>query len=301
MARIQGGALTMHTSDRSGTTLHLALPQATAAQTRALLEGAAGQTEATPVPAQQLPAWRVLAVDDDEYNLLVMRRYLPSPPLQVETAVNGRAAVDAALRQPPDLVFIDLDMPVMDGLQATRRLREHQSAGRLKPFTIVMLSSHDDADTRERARDAGCDLYLTKPVSREELLRTLHWAAGARDGDPESPTTPPAEVPAEVPAHEVELDPDLLDKLPAFLASRRELLATLATAAAENDSANVRRLAHRLAGSFSLYGFHGAAQQCRRIENEAWPAPDVAAACGALQRHLDDVQSRTLAAAADPQ
>ncbi len=289
MARIQGGALVMHTSEEEGTTLELTLQRATEAQTRALRDAGPAAVRGPALRPEQLPAWRVLVVDDDEFNLLVIRRYLPTPPLEVVTAVNGRAALEAALAQPPDLVLIDLDMPVMDGLEATRRLREHQAGGRLKPFMIVMLSSHDDEATRQRARDAGCDLYLSKPVSRDVLLRTLAWAAG-----PHAQPFEPAPVQA-AEGPDVTLDPDLLDKLPAFLASRRELLASLHEANASGDAATARRHAHRLAGSFSLYGFHWAARQCRRIEHDALPAAEVEALCAALSAHLDDVQSRTQA------
>ena len=294
MARVQGGELSMRTSQAEGTVLTLTLPAATAAQALAQQERASGGAVAeAPLRPADLPACRVLLVDDDEYNLLVMRRYLPTPPLQVITAVNGRAALDAALQGAPDLVLIDLDMPVMDGLEAARRLREHQRAGRLKPCVIVMLSSHDDPGTRERALLGGCDLYLCKPVSKETLLRTVQWAVSA-----ERRAFRPA---AEAATAAVQIDPDLLDRLPAFLASRRELLQALQAASAAGDGAAVRRHAHRLAGSFALYGLHWAAEQARRIELQALSPAELSIASAELLRHLDDVQSGTLAAAAvDP-
>jgi CheY-like chemotaxis protein/HPt (histidine-containing phosphotransfer) domain-containing protein len=241
-----------------------------------------------------LPAWAVLAVDDDEFNLLVMRRYLSSPPLSVFTAVNGRAAVEQALQCQPDIVLIDLDMPVMDGLAATRRLRGLQQEGRLRAGRIVMLSSHDDEDTRQRALAAGCDHYLCKPVAKEVLLQTLQWAAGQRQHPPLSALreSPGAALMADDPAAVV-IDPDLLDRMPAFLQSRRELLAALEQAALEGDGAGARRHAHRLAGSLSLYGLHWAAARCTGLEHDAWTLDELSGRLAALRAHIDGVQSRT--------
>jgi PAS domain S-box-containing protein len=306
MARIQGGALSMHTSEAEGTTLTLALQPASDVQARAQQQRQSGGLQRDDPPAEPLPPWRVLAVDDDEFNLLVMRRYLPSPPLTVFTAVNGRAGLEQALQCRPDLVLIDLDMPVMDGLEATRRLRGQQRQGALPAaMRIVMLSSHDDEATRRRALDAGCDHYLCKPVPKHLLLQTLQWAAGRRAEPPQAETVPVAPVapgpagaeadPADPAA--VVFDPDLADRMPAFLQSRRQMLAELEAACRDGRADDARRHAHRLAGGFSLYGLHWAAAQCRALEKRL-AAGDAAPhalepALLALHAHLDGVQSRT--------
>jgi CheY-like chemotaxis protein len=228
-----------------------------------------------------------------------MRRYMPSPPLTVFTAVNGRAAVEQALQCQPELVLIDLDMPVMDGLAATRRLRELQADGRLRAGRIVMLSSHDDDETRQRALAAGCDHYLCKPVAKEVLLQTLQWAAGQRPHPPLSALreSPNATLAPDDPAAVV-IDPDLLDRMPAFLQSRRELLAALEEAAQAGDTAGARRHAHRLAGSLSLYGLHWAAARCGELEHGGWTLDELPARLAALRIHLDGVESRTRSALA---
>lgn len=294
MARIQGGSLQMQTSEAAGTTLTLTLQRARASQARAHQERQAGDRRPALVRPEGLPSWTVLAVDDDEYNLLVMRRYLPSPPLTVFTAVNGRAALDQALQCQPDLVLIDLDMPVMDGLAATRRLRELQAEGRLRAGRIVMLSSHDDDETRQQALAAGCDHYLCKPVAKEVLLQAVQWAAGQR---PHPPLSALRESPGAALGHDdpaaVVIDPDLLDRMPAFLQSRRELLASLEAAASAGDFVGARRHAHRLAGSLSLYGLHWAAARCVELEQATWPIDDLPARLAALRSHIDGVQSRT--------
>jgi CheY-like chemotaxis protein len=213
--------------------------------------------------AAELPPLKVLVVDDDEYNLLVMRRYLPSPPLSVETAVNGRAAIDAAALNPPDVIFMDLEMPVMNGFEATMRLRTREQSAQHGRCVIIGLSSHDDEEARRRSLEAGCDLYMTKPVTKEELRRALLGLTGGGSAN-ETDVPGPAR-----PEDAVYVDSDLRDGLPSFLQSRREAIDSMMQGCEAGDVAGLRQLAHRLSGSFALYGFRWAASHCKLIEREA--------------------------------
>src|SRR5258708_29178729 len=90
-------------------------------------------------------------------------------------AVNGRAALQAAEREWPDGVLLDLEMPVMDGYQAARALRELERRESRKRLTIVAISSNDEAAIIERALAAGCDHYLVKPADRKSTrLNSSH-------------------------------------------------------------------------------------------------------------------------------
>jgi PAS domain S-box-containing protein len=292
MARIQGGELSMQTSATDGTTLILRMRAAPAEMAAAAeAEVRNRSTVARLLPLAGLPALRVLLVDDDEYSQLVMRRYLPSPPLRVRAVVNGRAALDAAAAEAPDLILMDLEMPVLDGLSATRQLREQERATGRRPSVIVLLSSHDDAQTANRALEAGCDLFLTKPIAKEALLRTVLWASNAAGGG-----QPSDAFDLEDQGAPVTIDPELRDRLPGFLSTRRELLATMAA----SDAEQVRRLAHRMAGSFGLYGFEWAAERCREIEMQAGQlaADALQQRIDALRRHLDAAEARIVGAAA---
>ena len=275
MARVQDGDIDMHTSDAGGTTLTVRLRAAPDGTQPATARHAAERGTPAAAAPLQWPALQVLLVDDDEYNLLVVRRYLPSPPLTVATAINGRMALDMAQARWPDVVVMDLDMPVMGGLEAVGRLRQHEQAAGLARCCIVALSSHDDADTQRRCLAAGFDHYLTKPVTRELLLGTLARLLGLQD----VAVAPPA----------AGLDPDLVPLLPGFIASRRALLVELAQAAQQGERDAVRRIAHQLAGSFSLYGFDGAAQRSRALEAAAPSAPpaELAAQAQSLQAHFE--------------
>src|SRR5690606_35637948 len=133
-----------------------------------------------PREARPLPALRVLVVDDDEFNVAFVRGSLPSPPLTVSTAINGRAGVDAARTGAFDVIFLDLEMPVMNGFDALARIRALPPApGRPRPV-VVAFSSFDDDAIRRRCAEAGFDAYLSKPAPPERIHDMLHAVAEGR-------------------------------------------------------------------------------------------------------------------------
>jgi len=132
-------------------------------------------SEPLPEPPAADPA-RVLVVEDNEVNQRVIQRLLGKLGHHVDVAADGLEAVEATARQPYDLVLMDLQMPGMDGLAATRAIREReQHAGGHLP--IVALTANAYADDRARCRDAGMDDFLAKPVTLAQVRVALdRWA-----------------------------------------------------------------------------------------------------------------------------
>jgi two-component system cell cycle response regulator DivK len=122
---------------------------------------------------EEMAAKTVLVVEDFEDNRFMMRRLLEMSGYRVVEAVNGREAVDKAVSERPDLILMDLSLPHLDGLSATRRIREQDGLGRVP---IVAVSAHDTSDFHAEALAAGCNEYVTKPIDfdqLESLLRRL--------------------------------------------------------------------------------------------------------------------------------
>jgi two-component system chemotaxis response regulator CheY len=113
----------------------------------------------------------VLVVDDDPFvRKLIATTLEDVAEFELHEAADGVEALDVALRERPSLVFLDVDMPRLDGIEACRRMRaEDTSAG----ATIVMLTAAHGDSVERRAEDAGADLFLTKPFSPLELLRLV--------------------------------------------------------------------------------------------------------------------------------
>jgi CheY-like chemotaxis protein len=109
---------------------------------------------------------KVLLVEDTEDNRLMMRRLLELSGFRVSEAVNGVEAVRAAELETPSVILMDLSLPVVDGLAATRRIRQMPA---LREVPIIAVSAHDTADFHSEAMAAGCDAYITKPIDYSEL------------------------------------------------------------------------------------------------------------------------------------
>lgn len=302
MARVQQGELSMRTSEAEGTVLELRLPALPPGASSALTGARGAGAPAAAREERPLPRLRVLVVDDDEFNLAFVRDALPVPPLEVATAINGRAAVDAIRAQSPDVVFMDIEMPVMNGFDALERMRElEKQSGRKPAVVVVAFSSYDDEAMRRRCRDAGFDSYLGKPAARERIHEILHAVAAGR-GIPEAAPAAAPVADAAGPDAAVEVDADLRASLPRFLESRGALLGDLRAALAAGEREAAARIAHKLAGAFALYRFTWAAAESRALQREAAGAAleGLVKRCEALQRHLEQVRLENTANPPEP-
>jgi signal transduction histidine kinase/CheY-like chemotaxis protein len=132
-------------------------------------------------PAEvESPAWRILLAEDNKVNQLVARRLLENRGHSVTVVGNGREAVSAALTGGFDLVFMDVQMPEMDGLEATAEIRRRETGGRRLP--IVAMTAHAMKSDRERCLEAGMDGYVMKPVQAAEIERAMAEAMQAAAG-----------------------------------------------------------------------------------------------------------------------
>jgi two-component system, cell cycle response regulator DivK len=109
---------------------------------------------------------KVLLVEDTEDNRFMMKRLLEMSGYDVVEAVNGEEAVNLASAEHPDVILMDLSLPVVDGLGATRRIRAMAGP---RHVPIIAVSAHDTADFHSEAVAAGCDAYITKPIDFAEL------------------------------------------------------------------------------------------------------------------------------------
>lgn len=124
---------------------------------------------------------RILLVEDDPMSRDLLARRLTRQGFDVSIAQDGQAAVAAARDGAPDLILMDLDLPVLDGWQATRRIKA-DAAGRRMP--VIALTAHAMAGDRDKAVQAGCDDYDTKPVDFARLLGKIRALLPAEGGAP---------------------------------------------------------------------------------------------------------------------
>jgi two-component system, cell cycle response regulator DivK len=115
-------------------------------------------------------AKRILVVEDQEDNRQILRDLLGSAGFELVEAGNGQEALVAAAEHRPDLILMDIQLPVLDGYEATRRIKADPA---LKSIPIIVVTSYALSGDEGKARAAGCDAYVTKPYSPRQLLAKI--------------------------------------------------------------------------------------------------------------------------------
>jgi len=259
---------------------------------------------------------KVLLVEDNDVNRKVASAVLRKLGLAVVEAANGREAIDLCQEASFDLVLMDMHMPEMDGLEATRVLRARESAGGGR-LPILAMTANVLPEARAACRDAGMDDFVPKPFVRKQLLEALsRWLPGAQTSVParfdifEAPTktavvlpVDPLLDPGRIASLREAMGDDFLELIPVFLDSATELVRAMGQAQSRADTETFYRQAHTLKSSAANMGAMRLSALARSLEADA-RAGKVEEAVGrveALRAELDAVRPLLTEIAAEPQ
>ena len=113
---------------------------------------------------------RILIAEDFEENRVALKLILKHTGFDVIEAEDGQQAIEVVRREEPDLVLMDITLPVLDGLQATREIRSEE---KFEQLPIIVVSAHDNEEIRREAAEAGGSEYISKPIEIEELKKLI--------------------------------------------------------------------------------------------------------------------------------
>jgi CheY-like chemotaxis protein/HPt (histidine-containing phosphotransfer) domain-containing protein len=215
------------------------------------------------------PRFHVLVAEDNPINQRVLVRILAKQDHAVVVVGNGRQASAALAEQAFDLILMDVDMPEMDGLQATAAIRE-QEKGTGRHVPVIAVTTHALDEDRARCRAAGMDAHVAKPVRAGELLRAIADLLGRAGGAP----APPPQGP---PAEEVLDRAELLDRVDGdreFLAELVQMfaedcpgwLAAIRDSIDRGDARGLKLAAHTLRGAAANFSARAAADAAGALE-----------------------------------
>jgi CheY-like chemotaxis protein/HPt (histidine-containing phosphotransfer) domain-containing protein len=246
---------------------------------------------ANPQPANSLdhqekepvqPA-KILVAEDSPDNRLLVQVYLKGSPYHLTFEEDGKAAVDRFAAADFDLILMDVQMPVMDGIAATRAIRALERERLASPIPIVALTANANLQDIERSRDAGCDAHLSKPISKLNLIAAIEKfrrqpkpveAAPSKCLDPIS----------------VEMLAGFEELVPGYLARQRRDVSGMTSLLGASDYNRLEVLGHNMKGSGSSYGFAELTRFGAELETAAMQADHDALASQIAQ--LDDYLSR---------
>uniref|UniRef100_UPI0025F9E483 PAS domain-containing hybrid sensor histidine kinase/response regulator n=1 Tax=Phenylobacterium sp. TaxID=1871053 RepID=UPI0025F9E483 len=209
------------------------------------------RTVAAPVgprPEAPLPPLRILMAEDSPDNAVIALAYLEDTPYRIDVAETGLRACEMFKEGRYDLVLMDRQMPIMDGLAATRTIRAWEIENGRPATPIIALTASALKGDRETCLAAGCTAYLTKPIKQEVLLQAIkdHSIVGAGSEAKERGR-------ADATSHP--MDPRYRDLIPGYLENCRRTFATLLAAVASEDFETITFVAHQMKGSGGAYGF----------------------------------------------
>jgi PAS domain S-box-containing protein len=247
----------------------------------------ANRSPAAPVglgPQPPLPALRILLAEDSADNCTIALAYLEDTPYRIDVAETGAIACELFMAGHYDLVLMDRQMPVMDGLTATRTIRAWEKVHDRPPTPIIALTASALKGDRETCLAAGCTAYLTKPIKQEVLLQAIRdYSAGAPSSR----------------AHDKSLGATtrtvrrLAERTPAYLLNCRQNVIDMDNALDRADFEAVTILGHNLRDSGGGFGFQAITDIGANLEAAAGNG-DVGASrewVAELSRYLDRVET----------
>ncbi len=249
----------------------------------------------------ELVGRRVLLVEDNDVNRDLASELLSDLGIQVTIAVNGREGVDRVVAEPFDLVLMDIQMPVMDGLTATRLIRADKRFGKLP---ILAMTAHAMSGDRERSMNAGMNDHITKPIDpnrlQAALIRWMPEKSGARQEPVKVHAKPvPTEegLPHQLPPFDIQAallrtngKPVLLRKLMlGFRDQYADAISNLVEHVAANRNADAERLAHSLKSVAAMLEAKDLAKAAASVEHafRSGETANVNALIATLERELD--------------
>ena len=212
---------------------------------------------------------RILLAEDSLDNVLLIQSYLKPSGYSVDLAGNGEVALRKFISGTYDVVLMDVQMPVMDGYSATRRIRQWEGENRARPVPILALTAHALPEEVQKSLDAGCTAHLTKPIRKATLLHAIeeHTMGRVR----------------------VRVNSSLAELVPRFLENRRRDVEAIAAALKHADYENVRILGHNMKGTGAGYGLNRITEIGASLEQAAGrrEPEEIRARAAELARYLD--------------
>jgi FOG: CheY-like receiver len=228
----------------------------------------------------------ILLAEDSADNCTITLAYLEDTPYRVEIAETGAIACEKFKSGHYDLVLMDRQMPIMDGLTATRTIRAWEQANDRPPTPIIALTASALKGDREMCLAAGCTAFLTKPIKQEVLLQAIKE---------NSIVAPPSskEESSRMDTILVRANPKFADRIPAYLQNCRQNGIAMLDALDRVDFETVKFLGHQMRGSGGAYGFQAITDIGAALQQAAESADTDASRkwVGELSNYLDRVET----------
>ncbi|MBS3733732.1 MAG: PAS domain S-box protein [Phycisphaerae bacterium] len=281
MVELMGGGVTADSTIGKGSVFTVTIPAVVRENVRMLEThketSVVGDTTRQSSALPRLDDVRVLLAEDGKSNQRLIERFLTGAGATVEIVENGGKALERAAEGAFDVVLMDMQMPVMDGSEATRLLRQRGYAG-----PVLALTAHALNGDSDHSIAAGCEAHLTKPIDRAKLLSAVaQYAAvaeaetpeasgdGTDDGDASAGQAETDSSTPDVLISEFADEPDMADIVADFVDRLGERIDAMRAAFEQGSWDDLRRAAHQVKGAGGGYGYPSVSQTAAKLESAA--------------------------------
>ncbi|MBU1001968.1 MAG: response regulator [Proteobacteria bacterium] len=230
---------------------------------RALTSTPKSRDGGSALPARKtVSGLSLLMVEDQTYNRKLIQFYLQGSQHTLALAENGQLAVEMFEKTRYDAVFMDMEMPVMDGYAATRLIREYETKSGLPAVPIIALTAHAFEEHIQQSAAAGCSGHLSKPIKKQTFLQVLDNLMGDGNGSAQ-------QMPEGAGGSNVLVERAMRPLVEEFLAEVRGHIASMRDAVRQDDLESIRITGHSLKGAGGGYGFDAITEYGRSLETAA--------------------------------
>ena len=226
-----------------------------------------------PSDINQITPMNILLVEDFIHNQLVVKQYLKNTPIMLDIAENGAQAVEKFETITYDLILMDLEMPVMDGFTATKKIRQIEQKKGLEPIPIIALSAYALSEEINRSLSIGCNAHLSKPLKKELLLDMLlnfhkgdlfsaDQIAMKQSDNKNQNTFPENSVLRKI----IHVDQDFAEIVPLFLEDIEQQIVNMQQALENSDFEFITSITHQIKGAGGGYGLDEVSEFSKMIE-----------------------------------
>ncbi|MBA3006755.1 MAG: response regulator [Proteobacteria bacterium] len=268
LLNIMQGRIWLTSQPEKGSTFFFTIPFSQATSPRPEIDTNIG---IQPARCELLQAAHILLVDDNKDNCNLIRLYLHNTPFTLKTAGNGQEAVTLFCAKPYDLILMDIEMPIMDGYEATQKIRQWEQKQQRTPVPIIALTAHAFIRFKKKCLDAGCSDFLTKPVKKAKLIETIaiHLQLSGQIQSQPAPMEADLITDGEKASNLLILDQKISKLIPRFMINKKQdakkMFKTLETGTMED----LKKQAHSVKGTSWMYGFTHLGNLCQALEKSA--------------------------------
>jgi len=267
LVKMMGGEIWLKSTKDKGSTFFFTLVLETVEE----VINTTKDTHTQPTQMEAPPTLNIILAEDNAVNQLLVKRILEKREHQVTVATTGQAVLNLLKEKPFDLILMDVQMPEMDGYQATMQIRkkEEKKGGHIP---IIAMTAHTMQEDKLRCLEVGMDAYLAKPISAEELIETVETITAGNEWAQKKMPVEPIEAALDKDALLMGLENDL--DLLAFMVSLfwrdwPEFQKNIKEAITQNDPKKLEPLAHKLQGAVGNFGEGPAYMRSQRLTRMA--------------------------------